>query len=748
MSRYLVSPSTLGAAETWRQKCLLGEMSVFSQEQLWTASVLGHLEHHFSGDPDIGKEDFLAKLEKQLSDAPPEAAKLAAEMIWFMYLFPSRTSISIETKRSQVKRVWEWSKTPLPEGSVLLGDDTLGGIGSVGAAYNTQRYRELSFFISMVTSLKSLPIQRRQALLADAWQFATWIYGLVESKGRQLRHIVLFLLFPDTFEHTSSGRQKRQIVEGLWSKKKSAPIPDLDDPITLDRALLELRNDLQAELKQEVDFYRSPVVEQWQEEPVVPPGSSGDANRAWAEKFLKGSRVWAIGCGKDASLWNRFAREEQIAIGWEELGDLNEYKDRAEIAEELRKLAGPDAGLQTNNSLACWQFAREMKTGDIVIAKQGRSTLFGMGRVKSEYVFDSNRADHPNIRKVSWEKIGNWEIPSDQQITTKTLTEMTGYHVWLRFVFDLMGSKHVGEVKPESSPKKLSYGREDALLEVFLTAEEVDSAMRSMAQRKAIMLAGPPGVGKTFIARRLAWMLLGSRESSPKMEMIQFHSGYSYEDFIQGWRPAAGGRFELKDGKFKSFCDLAAQDENPSSSWVFCIDEINRANLSKVFGETMTLLEADKRGPAFSMRLQYSPQDSPPFFIPGNVYLIGMMNTADRSIAMVDYALRRRFAFHKILPAFGTEAYQQFLRDRGVEDALVDRIVTRLGNLNDAICTDRNLGPGYAIGHSYFCPPDTEEEADEVWYRRVVEQEVGPLLCEYWFEQPEVAEERIKGLLA
>ena len=223
---------------------------------------------------------------------------------------------------------------------------------------------------------------------------------------------------------------------------------------------------------------------------------------------------------------------------------------------------------------------------------------------------------------------------------------------------------------------------------------------------------------------------------------------YAYEDFIQGYRPKEGGKggFELRNGVFFSFCREAAA--NPSDRYVFIIDEVNRGNLSKIFGELMLLIETDKRDPEYAVPLTYSPK-AKPFHVPENLYLIGMMNTADRSLAMVDYALRRRFAFIHLPPAFGTDEFSNFLNEAGVPEGLVEKIVDRFSALNKVIRADRrNLGPGFEIGHSFFCPGDDEEDLDESWYEAIVRREIEPLLREYWFDRPDHVDREIQSLLA
>jgi 5-methylcytosine-specific restriction protein B len=287
------------------------------------------------------------------------------------------------------------------------------------------------------------------------------------------------------------------------------------------------------------------------------------------------------------------------------------------------------------------------------------------------------------------------------------------------------------------------YTLDHALAGLFMSRSELEHLIDLFRARRNVILQGPPGVGKTFVAKRLAYALMGFK-APERVGMIQFHQSYAYEDFIQGYRPTESGGFALKNGVFHEFCRRAASD--PENDYVFIIDEINRGNLSKIFGELMMLIEHDKRGEEWAMPLTYSDGTEEPFHVPENLYLLGMMNTADRSLAMVDYALRRRFAFVDLKPKFDGGQFREFMKEKNVEASMIERIILRMSELNGLIASDKiNLGPGFSIGHSFFCP-GAGIVADDAWYRRVIDTEIAPLVREYWFDNPDEAEKHIEDL--
>jgi len=300
----------------------------------------------------------------------------------------------------------------------------------------------------------------------------------------------------------------------------------------------------------------------------------------------------------------------------------------------------------------------------------------------------------------------------------------------------------------ESEPPNKPYSIDDIIAEgAFISKEELEMMLQRWLEKKCIILQGAPGVGKTFIARKLAYALMEEMDDD-RIEMVQFHQSYSYDDFVRGYRPLPGkaGTFELQDGVFYRFCKRAQDD--PDRRYVFIIDEINRGNLSQIFGELLMLIEHDKRGRDFSVQLVYSRKDEPRFYIPPNLYIAGLMNIADRSLAIVDYALRRRFVFLTLEPKYESKVFRKWLLDREMDENLVSLIIERMSELNKTISEDPLLGENYRIGHSFFCPKgDNFRKLDLNWYRSVVQTEIIPLLKEYWFDDIQKVKEAEENLL-
>ena len=295
--------------------------------------------------------------------------------------------------------------------------------------------------------------------------------------------------------------------------------------------------------------------------------------------------------------------------------------------------------------------------------------------------------------------------------------------------------KYCADQKEKVADTSAEYNFADDPDKPFISEEKFNEVVELLFRKKNIILQGAPGVGKTFLARKIAYQLIGQMKDE-NIETVQFHQSYSYEDFMQGIRPTTSGEFKVRNGIFYNFCERAK--ENAEETYVFIIDEINRGNLSKIFGELMMLIESDKRSPRYALKLTYSEVDSPKFYVPENVYIIGCMNTADRSIAIVDYALRRRFAFCPIEPELG-DSFKAFLCSE-LSKEFVNKICDKLNRVNSIIRESSSLGKGLEIGHSYFCQISSIDDENE-WWKSICKYELFPYLQEICFENEELCNE-------
>ena len=564
---------------------------------------------------------------------------------------------------------------------------------------------------------------------------------------------------------------------------------------------------------------------------------------------------WLYAPGEQAVYWDEYYQDGLMGLGWNKIGDLKEYRKQQDLVAPLKQHYGADTS-QKNNADMLYGFANEMKPGDIVFAKKGRSMIVGRGVVTSDYYYDGNRENQPHLRKVNWTHKGEWK--SDSLLAMKTLTNITSYkeHVsylnrlidgesnkqevpsgqnywWLvanpkiwsitgmkigeeqsyslynenghkRNVFQNFLDAKAGDIVLgyESSPtkqvvclltiskendgeelyfrmteklptpidfstlrntpglEKMEYMRnqqgsffkvtadeydiimelvrgenplpkkevnepytdKNFLEEVFVTESEFYKLRNLLLRKKNLILQGAPGVGKTFAAKRLAYAIMGEKDDSRVMQ-VQFHQNYSYEDFVMGYKPNENGGFNLNYGIFHKFCRRASIDkERP---YFFIIDEINRGNLSKIFGELLMLIESDYRDKP--IQLSYNDET---FAVPSNIYIIGMMNTADRSLAMIDYALRRRFSFFEMKPGFETDSFNNYIL--GWSSPKLRSLIKAIIELNEVISDDDSLGSGFCIGHSYLCNFDNGYDLDSI-----VEYDIIPMLREYWFDNDE-----------
>ena len=376
---------------------------------------------------------------------------------------------------------------------------------------------------------------------------------------------------------------------------------------------------------------------------------------------------------------------------------------------------------ENGNKRRIFQNFLDAKAGDMIIVYEATPVLkiVAIARVTAEQ----------DGEKLYFEKVEGLASPIDYQ-TLRECPELERMEFFQNpqgslfkltrgeydFIMDIIRDENPVQQEAANDP----YTSEDFLREVYMTSADYTKIQAVLRNKKNIILQGAPGVGKTFAAKRLAWSMMGEIDES-RVEFVQFHQNYSYEDFVMGYKPVEDG-FELRNGIFYRFCQRAANQ--PDKDFFFIIDEINRGNMSKIFGELLMLIERDYRGTKATLAY-----NGLPFSVPKNLYIIGMMNTADRSLAMIDYALRRRFSFFDMEPGFDSEGFRQY--QASLNNETLNALVERVKDLNKEIAADKSLGKGFCIGHSYFCGQDT---CTDEWLDSIVNYDILPMLSEYWFD--------------
>ena len=448
--------------------------------------------------------------------------------------------------------------------------------------------------------------------------------------------------------------------------------------------------------------------------------------------------------------------ENVIIIGWlyEDLSNYNTF-------EEIKSLVQRDFSenpLTSQNIISGMIniFANEISVGDYVVVKLVKSQAIAIGKIDSPY---KKGEDNLHLRSVEWCRldIDESELGSDLQ-GKLGYTRLTVSNLWVqdavaRIETIIDTGKDPGPISRSekfavsgTNMEPGSYSVEDIISDgCFVEWERISNMLERLRSKKNLILQGPPGTGKTWLAKRLAWALVGQKDEN-KVRAVQFHPNLSYEDFVRGWRPSSQGKLDLVDGPFLEIVTAAKGDA--TGTYVLVIEEVNRGNPAQILGEMLTLLEVDKRNPEDALELTYRREGEQGVHLPSNLHVVGTMNIADRSLALVDLALRRRFAFVDLVPEIG-ERWKVWVKEQyEFDDAILSDIQERMSSLNETIEAEPKLGKQFQIGHSYVTPLPGQETHPSAWYRDVVESEIGPLLDEYWFDDPDRAAQERGNLLA
>lgn len=790
----------LEAAERWKKVCLEAEGSMFGSDSLWVTENFDELERTVGRHPDIGEGNYIQKLQGQLEPASADAKRLGSEMHWAMLLCPS--NITPPKKRQVVAAIWEFGDSTLKQDTYWFREDVLHGIGSAGMAFNTHRWREFNFFIELMRALKRLSSDERNELFGDGWRMAKWLEEVKEHRNRQFRHMFLYLLFPDNFEPIFGGIDRRAIIAGFTglSTKEVRKL----SPTERDRKLLQIRTEQEEKHgTHKLTFYHSPLKEVWNEKEfdkatkgieaehviealkqIDDEGIPDDArstmydlvhaSKRYPPKYVL-SLASQVATGEELDRQTFTGGESSKAFRLlRKLGFQIERKDllkemiqrfltQADTAEDLTVSEYPKAYRELRLKVGFGQ-GTVAKIPWISFLADGQTTQNGIYPVLLYYkdhdllmlAYGISETNAPQAKWANSDELQTVAEYFSKELNNKPFRYGSSFffaaHRGIetidldRVVEDmdrLISLYHEQMERNGNGEPAADYTVDDALVELFMSKAEFESILARLKQKKNLIVQGPPGVGKTFVCKRVAYALMGRKDAS-RLGMVQFHQSYAYEDFIQGYRPTGDG-FRLKNGVFYKFCTDARND--PASTYVFIVDEINRGNLSKVFGELMMLIESDKRGEEWAIPLAYALSTDEKFYIPENLYLIGLMNTADRSLAMVDYALRRRFAFVDLKPAFEQEEFAEHLAGHNTDESLIKTIVKKLTRLNQQIAEDMNLGAGYCVGHSFFCVTSEDVEPNVAWYRDIISTEIEPLLREYYFDDTKKAQALVEELL-
>lgn len=700
------APEIEAAARHIVDEGLRKDGSAFTPErQIWTSAHANELIVHFVDNPEVSGGDFMERLKRQLEPVSPGAIQLVAELL-YLNLLPL-ADYNSSTKRRVINDVLAWVPGEVripPDLDEALDYSLFRG----GVAFKTGRWQQLSFLVQFVARWKRLREEQQQLFLADPWAFKDYLAAEPTPRVPAQRNELKWMLFPQFFEPIVSVAHKKKIRNAFG---------DLIDKPTgdIDRDLLAIHQALEEEHEGPIDLYLPPFGPRWKagQEDEVPDtaAEASEAQRAW---LIRGSNVQGLNL---VSLWLEDAFCSLSASHLRPVDpDISRDELRAAVESDYSHVS---YNARTDKLNEFHAFLSRMQTGDYVLTtSEGRIYV---GVVTGEPVYEATADGRSNLRRtVAWrntdDPVDFSQLPDPLPARLSIQHDVVDLTQELRVIETMLGEPVPSEPLEATLPDATDNLAANLLLDRPWLQESID-LLRDMRQ---LIYYGPPGTGKTFIAQHLARHVGGPEN----VTLVQFHPAYSYEDFFEGFRPqeAGGGSgvtFALQSGPFRRLVDQAR--EHPSQPHVLIIDEINRANIAKVFGELYFLLEYRDE----AIDLLYSPGEQG-FTMPKNVYLIGTMNTADRSIALVDSAMRRRFAFVALHPS--QEPVAGLLGRWLAREGLPDVAARLLAVLNERIDDpDFKIGPSYLMRRSIY---EVESGFERVWRTAVM-----PLLQEHHYGQ-------------
>lgn len=675
MSRYCsgrdIAP-VLEAAQSWKEKCLLGGGSVFGDESLWNAENSKELyrlwETYYKGDQSVQPVDLAKTLLSpcDTKSRQESLARLIAEMYWVMYLCP-RKLLKIETKRNRIRDAWGLSGKELEESHSYLSEKTLQGTGNPGQRFNRSFWAEFGYFADVLAHLLPMESDERKSLMSDSWKFSEWLEGFSGDWGKvQFRHMLLFLLFPDEFERVFSAEDRKAIAIAFN--------PDLQgveemSPCDLDKLLLETRQKKEREKGRSIDWYEESLESEWKDKTMV----------------SKGSR---------------------------------DYEDDSDLLESHQEITGPD-----------------MAKNIIFYGPPGTGKTYRLNQLIANYVTKEDEASESDRLEEILKPLTWWKVAALVLAKLGKAVEVSDIakHEWLKTKSKITPSN----TNVSSTLWRALFDRSsDAkrLIHPIVFSRRQNERKNWEWELREDWKHDIPEVAK-LLEQLEAPNALGAGDI-PRYEYVTFHQSYGYEDFVEGIRPVQdedgqGVRYRIEPGVFKQICSDAKKD--PDRRYAIFIDEINRGKISKIFGELITLLEPDKRAHyskdgAFEKGMKLTlPYSKESFGVPANLDLYATMNTADRSIVLMDTALRRRFEFEELVP--DPNVIKGENGDGTIDDGEGGQINLRklLKAINKRIqfLCDRD----HMIGHSYFMEVKSYKDLQRVFSRKIL-----PLLQEYFYE--------------